>query len=95
MPTPEQHTPVYSDPATWTEADVNAALETALWFDTNAGQLAGRYGGMHVAVLDKRIIDADREKQALFDRLDARGDAVPTARLIIRYVPGEDEPLSY
>lgn len=99
MSAPDESTttaPRISDPATWTEADIQAAMESAYWFDMNATpELVAPYGGMHVAIFGKQIIAADPDRDTLYRRVDAMGDAVPTARLILRYVPTEEEALRY
>ena len=46
----------------WTEEDINAALQSAFWFDSHISEeLIGPYRGMHVAIYGEQIIDADRD----------------------------------
>jgi len=48
---------------------------------------------MHVAFVGQQIIDADRDKEALLQRIGAMGDAYPRNRLLVLDVPGPDEPI--
>jgi hypothetical protein len=82
-----------AEPAwTWTEEDVEAALQSAFWFDSHISeQLIGPYRGMHIAILDKQIIAADGDLNRLCRRLDAEWPTVPTFRLVIRYIPTVEE----
>ncbi|QJW97956.1 hypothetical protein [Frigoriglobus tundricola] len=77
-----------------TPADADALFASAFWFDTHAtAELIEPYRGMHVAILGEQIIDADSDKESLFRRLDAQ-DALPPYRVLIRYVPTEEEAWS-
>lgn len=90
-PTATADAPPYPEP---TQADADALFASAFWFDTNAtAELVGPYRGMHVAIFGERIIDADSNKEGLFRRLDATG-TLPPYRVLIRYVPTEEEALS-
>src|SRR3954463_12198388 len=90
-PTPPPELP---GPQDWTEEDVNAALQSAFWFDSNYSEgLVGPYRGMHVAIYGERIIAAACDREELYRLLDTDWAAVPTARLVIRYIPRRDEPI--
>jgi hypothetical protein len=79
----------------WTEEDINAACESALWFDMSAPpELIAKYRGMHVAILGHEIIDGDCDFNELGRRIEARGDSIPMMRLLFRYIPTEEEALS-
>jgi hypothetical protein len=79
---------------TWTEEDVNAALQSAFWFDSHISEeLIGPYRGTHIAILDKQIIAADRDLNGLCRSLDAERPTVPTFRLVIRFVPTVEESM--
>ena len=98
MSAPDQSAtvPGTSDPATWTEDDVRAAMESAYWFDMNATpERIEPYRGMHVAIFDKQIIDADRDFNELCRRLDTKCDTVLVSRLILRYIPTDEEALRF
>jgi hypothetical protein len=95
MPAPDQPdtstAPVPESPA-WSEEDANAALQSAFWFDSHTSEeLIGPYRGMHVAIYGEQIIDADRDFKELCRRLDTERPDVPSARLVIRYIPTEEE----
>ena len=88
---PVAMTPERQEP---TPADADALLASAFWFDTHStAERIEPYRGMHVAILGERIIDADSDKESLFSRLDAN-DALPPYRVLIRYVPTEEEAWS-
>lgn len=76
----------------WTEADREAVLASAFWFSANATpELIAPYRGMHVAILGEQIIDADRDPDKLCSRIAAQSDTVPFYRVLVRYVPTEEE----
>ena len=84
--------PPYPDP---TPADADALFASAFWFDTNAtAELVGPYRGMHVAIFGEQIIDAVKGREDLCRRIAARGDSLPFYRVLIRYVPTEEETWS-
>ena len=93
MPAPEPPANP-NPPPDWTQEDADAMLASAAWLDWRARpELLKQYEGMHVAIFGEQIIDADRDKQALFQRLDADGGAPPT-RTLIRYIPTPEEAWS-
>ena len=69
------------------------AAATVVWLDElrSSGALP-QYQGMHVAALEKRILDADPDPDALDRRLAALGNSVPLHRIVYRYFPGPDDP---
>ena len=82
MSTPEQPDTSTAPPETpaWTEEDVNAAMQSAFWFDSHISEeLIGPYRGMHVAIFGEQIIDADPDFKELCRRLDEERPDVPTA----------------
>lgn len=94
MSTPDQTntaTPPPEAPA-WSEEDINAAMQSAFWFDSHISEeLIGPYRGMHIAIFGEQIIDADRDRTQLCRRLDAKSDMFPASRLVLRYIPTEEE----
>ena len=81
---------------TWSEEDAEALFQSAFWFDSNATEeLLGRYRGMHVAIFGERIVDADRDFNALGRRLEMNHGTVPMNRIILRYVPTDEESLQF
>ncbi len=97
MPTPDQPTAPTATadaPPAWTEADCAALRESVFWFALNAPpELKEQFRGMHVAVFGEKIVDADHDKQALWDRLLTNSEAVPPNRVLIRYIPTADGPI--
>jgi hypothetical protein len=96
MSTPDQPTPPTTAPAPeepgWTDADRDAVFASAFWFDSNATpELIDPYRGMHVAILGERIIDADRDRSELCRRITEGRDTIPIYRVLIRYIPTEEE----
>jgi hypothetical protein len=83
-------------PTGWSEADSQALLAAAWWFDMMAPpELKRPYSGMHVAIYGEQIVDADRDKEALFRRLDADPIKFPPNRVLPRYVPTEEECMQF
>jgi hypothetical protein len=96
MSAPEQPTPPTepTEPPFWSEEDGDAILASAHWFGIHAPrELLAQYKGMHVAIFGEQIIDADRDPHALWGRLESTG-AGPLNRILIRYIPTDDEPMS-
>lgn len=46
--------------------------ENKLWYERNHGRLLGRYRGEYVAVVDRAVVDHDRDFSALAARVFAR-----------------------
>ena len=84
--------PPYEPPAEYTEEDGRVMFDTVVWLDElrSSGALP-QYQGMHVAALEKRILDADPDPDALDRRLAALGNSVPLHRIVYRYFPGPDD----
>lgn len=75
-----------------TQADADALFASVVWLDWKAPpELLKKYEGMHVAILGEEIIDADRDQEEFFRRLDARLEALPSNRVLVRYIPTEEE----
>jgi hypothetical protein len=92
---PATTTPPPETPAAWSEEDVNAAMHSAFWFDSHISEeLIGPYRGMHVAIFGEQIVDADRDRTELCCRLDAKSDTIPASRLVLRYIPTEEESMT-
>jgi hypothetical protein len=74
-----------------TPEDHEAMFRSVVWFHEqgDTGALA-QYAGKHVAILGETIIDADADPDALTDRLEAKGDALPN-RIVVQYVPGAED----
>lgn len=86
-PAPPTAPPEYPDP-TPADADIEAIFASVFWFSMKAPpELLKQYEGKHVAILGERIIDGDRDFDALARRIEARGDATPVSRLLFRFVP--------
>jgi hypothetical protein len=75
--------------------DSNAMLASVFWFDDElAARRLEQYQGMDVAVLGKQIIDADRDGEAMFRRLQDRLDPTAMRRVVIKHVAAPtDAPL--
>jgi hypothetical protein len=86
-------TPPPEYPAEYTEEDARAMFQTVVWLDDlrSAGELP-QYRGMHVAAVEKRILDADPDPDVLDRRLAALADPVPLHRIVYRYFPAPDDP---
>ena len=89
---PTTTAPEYPDP---TPADADALFASAFWFDQNAtAELIEPYRGMHVAILGEQIIAAARGLDELGRRVAERGDPANYYRVLVRYVPTEEEAWS-
>ncbi|MBA4064992.1 MAG: hypothetical protein C0501_15025 [Isosphaera sp.] len=75
--------------------DTDAAMASVFWFDDELGaRRLEQYRGMDVAILGEQIIDADRDGEAMFQRLKTRGDAINMNRVVIKHVAAlTDAPL--
>jgi hypothetical protein len=96
-PTPANGTPPAADPAAAkdeyeTDPDVLAQLAQVFWLDDQieAGKMI-EYEGKHVAVFENRVLGADKDAEALLQRLLAENPDHPFHRTVIRYVPGLDD----
>ncbi len=97
MSTPEQASTATSPPETpaWSEEDINAAMQSAFWFHSNISEeLIGPYRGMHVAIFGEQIIAGDTDFKQLCRILKAEHPTVPTARLVFRYIPTQEEAIT-
>jgi hypothetical protein len=97
MSTPDTPTTATVPPEVpaWTEEDINAALQSAFWFDSHISEeLIGPYRGMHIAIFGEQIIAADRDFKQLCHILKAEHSTVPTARLVFRYIPTQEEAIT-
>ncbi len=84
--------PPYPDP---TPADSDALFASVEWLDWKAPpELLRQYEGMHIAIFGEQIIDADRDKEALFSRLDVKLRTLPPYHVLVRYIPTEEEAWS-
>lgn len=91
-PDPPATSTATADAPGWTEEEAQSLLTSVFWFDLTAPpELKDQYRGMHVAILGEQIVDADRDKYTLWDRLEA--NAVPRNRVLIRYIPTADGPI--
>ena len=85
--------PAYPEP---TPADQEAMFASVVWFrERRAAGAFQKYEGMYVAVLDKQVIDADRNEDELVRRLEEKVDALPPNRIVIQYVYSADNLLRY
>jgi hypothetical protein len=87
IPKPADPEPI-EKPREMTDEDWNALLQSRLWLWE---QDVSAYHKQWVAVLGKRIIDADANKEELYRRLDALGDTIDQYKVLVRYIPGFDE----
>jgi hypothetical protein len=98
MSTPDQPTTATTPPPAtpaWSEEDINAALQSAFWFDSHISEeLIGPYRGMHVAIFGEQIIAGDPDFKQLCRILKAEHPTVPTTRLAFRYIPTEEEAIT-
>lgn len=76
-----------------TEEDAKHAFASVLWFEAQfaAGKLA-EYEGQYVGICGERIVAAAPDWDELNRRLDALGDSIPQFRVVVRYVPGLNDP---
>jgi hypothetical protein len=88
--------PTTPEPPGWTEADLAALFVSDTWFALKAPrELLAQYKGMHVAIVGEQIIDADRDQKELCRRLDSKSGIAPTNRVLLRYVPTDEEALRF
>jgi hypothetical protein len=67
--------------------DGDAMFESVLWYEEQrVAKKLQSYEKKYIAILDKQIIDADADKQALYHRLDALGNSINQRRVVVRYV---------
>jgi len=64
----------------------SGSLEDALWLSQHWDELRKRYAGLYVAIRERRVIDHDRDRGALEERLKHRF-ADPGAEVLIIYIP--------
>mgnify|MGYP000338941687 CR=1 FL=1 len=62
------------------------SLEDALWVSQHWDELRSRYAGLYIAVHRKQVIDHDRDRDALEERLRRRFER-PEAEVLIIYIP--------
>ena len=86
--TPDTPPPAYDR----TPADHEALFASVVWFRQQewAG-LADQYAGLYVAVLGEKVIDSDRDKDALIRRVQALGDTINQNRVLLQYLPTWEE----
>ncbi|AMV24353.1 hypothetical protein VT84_08150 [Gemmata sp. SH-PL17] len=98
MPTPNSPTPTIAPPAPtgWSEADLHALVASDFWYHTVAPrELILQYRGKHVAIFGEQIVDADSDFDELARRLNTKSDAIPFNRLLLRYVPTDEETVRF
>jgi hypothetical protein len=70
-----------------TQADQDAIFASVVW--VHAQRSAGKlkpYEGGYIAVLGEKIIDSDKDDEALGRRLEARRETLPINRVVLQYV---------
>jgi hypothetical protein len=70
-----------------TQADRDAMFASVVW--VHAQRSAGKlkpYEGGYIAVLGERIIDSDKDDEALGRRLEAMREKLPINRVVLQYV---------
>ncbi len=88
-PTTATAAPAYPEP---TQADSDALFASVVWLDWKAPpELLKQYAGKYVAIFGEQIIHADRDKGEFYRRLSAILDNLPPYRVLVRYLPTEEE----
>jgi len=69
-------------------ADVSPIAKDLAWYEVNKAKLLRRYGGEYVAIVNRRVVDHDKEfgplAQRVYKRYGVRSIAMP------KVVPGDE-----